>query len=732
MSEEQASYTLPVKGMTCAACANAIEKVLLKEEGVVKAEVNYATNSVSIIGAEEVKISRLNKAVKKAGYELLLNTDDLKSSQASEFKKLKGQLSLAVPLTLAIVILSMFIGGFPLKNYLLLILTLPVLFWSGLRFYKSAVRQLFRFSVNMDTLIATGTGAAFLFSLFTTFFPDWMEKQELDAYVYYESAAVIVTFILLGKFLEEKAKSKTSSAIESLYKLKVSTVNRVEDEIIKSIELEQVQVGDILLIKAGERFPVDGVVLEGTSTVDESMLSGEAIPVEKHEGDALRAGTLNQNGTIQMSAERLGTETVLGQIIKLVSEAMGSKAPAQQLADKIAAIFVPIVLVLAVITFSVWFFIVPDTSPALAFVNTFNVLIIACPCALGLATPTAIMVGIGKAAAKGILIKNAEALEKAKKLKKLFLDKTGTISKGHLEVANSNFYFADEESLEYLSILNGMESSSSHPIAQAIVTHLNINYNLFPFMVKKVGTLPGIGLRAEINDINYTVSGFAKSVLKTLPKGQAKELKELESAGLSLVCFWREDQLLATFGLRDNIKADTEKTIQGLEHKGIEIEILSGDHEAAVAAVAYEAGITRYHAGLLPKDKAVIVSEAQQSKVVGFAGDGINDAPALAVADLSIAMSTGTDIAMESADVTLMSGDLSKIKTLIEISRKTVNAMHQNLFWAFIYNLVAIPIAAGILIPINGFTLNPMIAGAAMAFSSLSVVLNSLRLKTTK
>lgn len=729
---EQLAYTLPVKGMTCAACANTIEKALLKEEGVVKAEVNYATHAVQLLVADESELPRLRKAVKKAGYELLLNAENVKSDKASEFKKLRLQLSVALPLTLIIVVLSMFVEDFVFKNYLLLSLTLPVLFWSGLRFYQSAIRQLFRASVNMDTLIATGTGAAFVFSLVSTFFPTWMHTQGLEAYVYYESAAVIITFILLGKFLEEKAKSRTSSAIESLYKLKVNSVIRIENGVAVSIDIDRVAVGDTLLIKAGERFPVDGVVLEGTSTVDESMLSGEALPVEKLTGDAVKAGTLNQNGTIQMRAERLGSETVLGQIIKLVSEAMGSKAPAQQLADRIAAIFVPIVLLLAIITFSIWYFLVPDASPALAFTNTFNVLIIACPCALGLATPTAIMVGIGKAAAKGILIKNAVALEKAKKLKKLFLDKTGTISKGQLEVTKATFYFEDEESLELLSILNGMESSSAHPIAQAIVNHLSENYNLFPFMMKNVETLPGIGLKVLIEDSKYTVSGFSKSAIKGLSKAQIEELKSLQQSGLSLVCFWREDQLLAIFGLRDNVKNDARKIIQALENKGVHLEILSGDHKAAVATVAYEVGIENYHAGLLPNDKAALVSEARRSAIVGFAGDGINDAPALAVADLSIAMSTGTDIAMESAEVTLMSGDLSKIETLIEVSRNTVKTMHQNLFWAFIYNLIAIPIAAGILIPINGFTLNPMIAGAAMAFSSLSVVLNSLRLKASK
>ncbi len=731
MSEQRHTHTMPVKGMTCAACATSIENTLNKQPGVASAEVNYATNTVLINLSEQVKLSNLKKAVKKSGYDLLLEEGDVEGT-GSDLAQLKKHLYLALPITAIIVVLSMFIGPFAYKNYVLLLLTLPVLFWSGLRFYGSAIRQLTRLSVNMDTLIATGTGAAFLFSLVVTVFPNWLTDQGQEGHVYYESAAVIVSFILLGKYLEERAKSKTSSAIEKLYSLNVKTVTKLEGNEQKTIKIEEVYPGDILLIKAGERIPVDGVVEEGISTIDESMLSGEPVPVDKAEGDSVKTGTFNQTGTLRISVEKLGDETVLGQIIKMVSEAMGSKAPAQKLADKIAGIFVPIVLLLALATFCIWYFLVPDSSLSLAFVNTFNVLIIACPCALGLATPTALMVGIGKAASRGILIKNTVALEKARRVKRLFLDKTGTISKGKLEVVASELFFPDEEKLELLSILNGIESSSNHPIAQAIVDHLNETYQLFPFQIVNVKTLPGVGLSTALDGVNFKVSGLDKAIVKKLSSEQSQLVESYKTKGQSIVLFWRDSELKAVFGLKDTLKGNSVGIISDLQKKGVSVEILSGDHESAVASVAYAVGIDHYKGGLMPADKARVVAEGQRSGITGFAGDGINDAPALAQADLSIAMSTGTDIAMESADVTLMAGDLGKIADLIKISAQTVSTMNQNLFWAFIYNVIAIPIAAGALIPVNGFMLNPMIAGAAMAFSSLSVVLNSLRLKATK
>lgn len=731
MSEKQETYTLPVKGMTCAACAASIEKTLKKQPGVNVAQVNYATNTVLLGLSVNAKLPQLKKAVKKSGYDLLLHANE-GVSKGTELRLLETQLYIALPITVVIVVLSMFIGPFDYKNWVLLVLTLPVLFWSGLRFYMSAFNQLGRISVNMDTLIATGTGAAFLFSLIVTVYPEWLMEQGQAAHVYYESAAVIVSFILLGKYLEERAKSKTSSAIEKLYSLNVNTVVRLRNGNQETVKMEEVVLGDLLLIKAGERVPVDGMVFEGSSTIDESMLSGESVPVEKTAGDSVRAGTLNLRSAIQVKAEKLGSETMLGQIIKMVSEAMGSKAPAQKLADKIASVFVPIVLVLALATFCIWYFLVPDSSLTRAFVNTFNVLIIACPCALGLATPTALMVGIGKAASRGILVKNAIGLEKAIQIKRLFLDKTGTISKGKLEVTEARLFFPDDETLELLSILNGLESSSSHPIASAIVDYLNQQYQLFPFQLSQVETLPGIGLIAKIEDEKYEVSGIDRSRVAKLAKEQTDLIRTFEQKGLSIVLFWKNDELKGCFGLKDTLKSDSRQIVAALQKSGISIEILSGDHEAAVASVAYEVGIDQFKSGLLPADKATIVEEAQKTGAVGFAGDGINDAPALAKADLSIAMSTGTDIAIESADVTIMAGDLSKIGELIKVSGQTVRTMNQNLFWAFIYNVIAIPIAAGILIPVNGFMLNPMIAGAAMAFSSLSVVLNSLRLKVAK
>jgi len=731
MSEQRHTHTLPVKGMTCAACATSIENTLNKQPGVSSAEVNYATSTVLINLSEQVNLSNLKRAVKKSGYDLLLEGSDAKSKE-SELGQLKKQLYLALPVTAVIVVLSMFLGPFAYKNYILLILTIPVLFWAGFRFYGNAIRQLARLSVNMDTLIATGTGAAFLFSLVVTIFPSWITEQGQKAHVYYESAAVIVSFILLGKYLEERAKNRTSSAIEKLYSLNVKTVIKLEDDQQKTVRIEEVIAGDMLLIKAGERVPVDGVIIEGASTIDESMLTGEPVPVDKAEGSSVKAGTFNQTGVLKISAEKLGAETVLGQIIKMVSEAMGSKAPAQKLADKIAGIFVPIVLFLAMATFCIWYFLVPDSSLTLAFVNTFNVLIIACPCALGLATPTALMVGIGKAASRGILIKNAVALEKARRVKMLFLDKTGTISKGKLDVVTSELFFPDDEKLELLSILNGIELSSSHPIAQAIVDHLNDTYQLFPFQITNVKTLPGLGLSTALDGVNFEISGLDKSSVKKLSSEQYQLVESYKTEGQSIVLFWRDSELKAMFGLKDTLKSNSVEIISDLKKKGVSVEILSGDHESAVASVAYAVGIDRYKGGLMPVDKARVVAEGQRNGLTGFAGDGINDAPALAQADLSIAMSTGTDVAMESADVTLMAGDLGKITDLIKISAQTVQTMNQNLFWAFIYNVIAIPIAAGALIPVNGFMLNPMIAGAAMAFSSLSVVLNSLRLKVTK
>ena len=736
MKEAMIKDTYPVEGMHCAGCASTVEKTLKNSKGVEEASVNYATNTVSLVYNEaEVDFKLLQKYVKGAGYTLQAKKDKASVAAAREegLKKTKRALALAITLGAIVMVLSMFVGDFPYKNWVLLALSFPVVFISGWRFFTSAFSQIKRGAVNMDTLIAFGTGSAFLFSMFNTIFPEIIRNQGLQVHVYYESAAVIIAFILLGKYLEEKAKFSTSKAIEKLYELQVKKVIKIEDGEQHEILFEEVQLNDILLVKAGEKIPVDGKIISGRASLDEAMISGESVLVEKSEGDEVKAGTINTDGSLQVKTEKLGEDTMLGKIIQMVTEAQGSKAPAQQLADKIASVFVPIVLGLAALTFVIWYFIGPDPALTYAFVNTFSVLIIACPCALGLATPMAIMVGIGKGAKNGILVKDAVALENASKVTKLFVDKTGTISEGKLSVTDFKTFFTEENNLELLSVLNGMEAASSHPIAGAVTDYLEENYLLFPVQIKDLKTIAGVGLATTLDQHNYKIVG--KSGLKeiSLSDDISDLIKSYDKEGRTQVFFIRDEKLLAVIALKDTVRKSSAALVAQLQERGIEIEMLSGDNEQICANVARETGIKKYQAGLLPDDKHAIVKQAKTAgHIVAFAGDGINDAPSMAEADLGIAMSTGADVALESASVTLLNGDISKLHQLILLSEKTTKTMKQNLFWAFAYNVIAIPLAAGVLFPINGFLLNPMIAGAAMAFSSVSVVLNSLRLRGSK
>ncbi|MCE7994088.1 MAG: cadmium-translocating P-type ATPase [Roseivirga sp.] len=733
MSEQITRETYPVQGMTCAACARAVESTLQKQNGVKGAIVNYANNSVKLTFDERtVSFKRLQKSVDNAGYQLkpIESRTTLAKEKASSLKKARQEFFIALGFGLVVFVLSMFVGPFVFKNEILLVLTLPVVFWSGRHFFTGAWKQLRHGRTNMDTLIAFGTGSAMLFSVFNTFWPQVLQDQGVVPHVYYESAAVIITFILLGKYLEERARHSTGKALEKLLDLQVKQVIRLINGREESIKLEEVVEGDWLLVRPGDKIPVDGTVKSGSSTVDESMVTGESVPALKQEDDEVKAGTINLDGLLQIRAEKVGSETLLGRIIQLVTDAQGSKAPIQKLADKIAGIFVPIVLLLAVITFFVWWFWAPESALVLAFVNTFSVLIIACPCALGLATPTAIMVGIGRGASMGVLIKDAIGLEQATRIDKLFVDKTGTISQGKLSVTDFHTFFPEEENLHLLSVLNGMEAKSSHPIAAALADYLTEGYMLFPIMVNQLKTIPGEGMEAELEGEQYRVVGDRGLKNVKFNSDQEKIVNELREAGKTLVFFLKQNELLSVAGLNDTVKKESLSTVGFLKKQGIEVTMLSGDHETVCARLAYETGIESYHAGLLPQDKSDLVKKAQASgSVVAFAGDGINDAPALAQADIGIAMGTGTDVALESATVTLLKGDLTKLLQLLRLSKHTVSTMRQNLFWAFIYNIIAIPLAAGILYPVNGFLLNPMIAGAAMAFSSLSVVLNSLRLR---
>ncbi|WP_172796019.1 heavy metal translocating P-type ATPase [Roseivirga echinicomitans] len=728
--------TYPVEGMHCAGCASTVEKTLKNSKGVQEASVNYATNTVTLVyNDSEVDFKLLQKYVKGAGYTLQAKKDKASVDASREEGLIKTQRSLALAISLGVVVmvLSMFVGDFPYKNWVLLGFSFPVVFISGWRFFTSAFSQIKRGAVNMDTLIAFGTGSAFLFSMFNTIFPEVIMNQGLQVHVYYESAAVIIAFILLGKYLEEKAKFSTSKAIEKLYELQVKKVIRIEDGEQNEILFEKVQLNDILLVKAGEKIPVDGKIIFGRASLDEAMISGESLFVEKSEGDEVKAGTINIDGSLQVKTEKLGEDTVLGKIIQMITEAQGSKAPAQQLADKIAGIFVPIVLGLAALTFVIWYFVGPDPALTYAFVNTFSVLIIACPCALGLATPMAIMVGIGKGAKNGILVKDAVALENASKVTKLFVDKTGTISEGKLSVTDFKTFFKEDNNLELLSVLSGMEAASNHPIAGAVTDYLDENYSLFPVQIKELKTIAGVGLATTLDQHDYKIVG--KSGLKELTLSDEVDdlIKSHDKEGRTQVFFIRDEKVLAVIALKDTVRKSSAALVAQLQKRGIEIEMLSGDNEQICANVARETGIKKFQASLMPDDKHAIVKQAKaDGHIVAFAGDGINDAPSMAEADLGIAMSTGADVALESASVTLLNGDISKLYQLILLSEKTTKTMKQNLFWAFAYNVVAIPLAAGVLFPVNGFLLNPMIAGAAMAFSSVSVVLNSLRLRSSK
>jgi Cu2+-exporting ATPase len=733
MKETTTCDTYPVQGMHCAGCASSVEKAIKNQPGVEKVEVNFATNTVSLTYDEaEVSFKKLQQLVSNAGYQLQAKAEQSKvnETRSKDLFRSRKQLFFAITLAFLIMALSMFVGDFQNKNGLLLILSIPVIFGAGGRFFTSAFKQIKNRAVNMDTLIAFGTGSAFLFSAFNTIFPSIIKAQGLAVHVYYESAAVIIAFILLGKYLEEKAKFSTSRAIEKLYELQVKKVIKLVDGKQEEIPIEALHVHDVILVKAGEKIPVDGQIVAGRAEINEAMVTGESLMVEKREGDAVKAGTINSDGSLEIRVEAIGQNTILGKIIDMVAQAQGSKAPAQQLADYIASIFVPVVLVLALITFLVWIILGPEPSITYAFVNTFSVLIIACPCALGLATPMAIMVGIGRGAKEGILIKDAIAIENASKITKLFLDKTGTISEGKLSVTDFYPFFPEENNLELLSILNGMESTSNHPIATAVTNYLEQHFHLFPIQLKDQKNVPGVGLYASLDKNEYSIVGNAglKGVL--ISEAIKEKIEEQNKKGRTLVYYLKNNVLIVLIALNDAVKKSSAKLINDLTARGVEIEMLSGDNEQICANVARETGIQKYSANLLPADKFELVKEAKsQGYIVAFAGDGINDAPSMAEADLGIAMSTGADIALESASITLLNGDISKILQLMSLSEKTIKTMKQNLFWAFVYNIIAIPLAAGILFPITGFLLNPMIAGAAMAFSSVSVVFNSLRLR---
>lgn len=726
----------PVLEMSCAACASRVDKTLNRQPGVISASVNYATATATVeYIPEECSPESLKSAIQAAGYDLIIETEQnnpinkAEEAHLKKYRKLKQRTLAAICLSLPISIISMCFIDIPYAPYLTWLLSTPVVFGLGRDFYINAWKQLKHESANMDTLVANSTGIAYLFSLFNLFFPDFWLSRGIQPQIYFEASSMIIAFILLGRTLEERAKGNTSAALRKLMGLQPKTVTRVTPNgQLQEVAVNLVVPGDRLQVKPGEKIAVDGIVREGSSYVDESMLSGEPVAVKKQTGSKVYAGTINQKGSFIFTAERVGSETMLSQIIRMVQEAQGSKAPVQKTVDRIAAVFVPAILSIALLTFFLWFFLSPSEGFTHGLLAAVTVLIIACPCALGLATPTAIMVGIGKGAENGILIKDAECLEVAKKIDTVVLDKTGTLTEGKPVMTDLIW---ETESPKLTNLFFSLEKRSEHPLAEAVISALKgENLPLTDFE-----SLTGTGICGKIENNTY-YAGNLRLLNEhniTVSNRLAEAASRFTEEAKTVIWFANETEALAVAAITDQIKDTSKQAINTLKERGIEVYMLTGDSRKTAAVLAQKAGIPHFRAEVLPAQKADFIRELQQQgKHVAMVGDGINDSAALAQADLSIAMGKGSDIAIDVAKMTIISSDLRKIADAIHLSTLTVRTIRENLFWAFIYNLIGIPVAAGILYPICGFLLNPMIAGAAMAMSSVSVVTNSLRLRKKK
>lgn len=731
--------SFPVLEMTCAACAVSVESMLQSVEGVKKAAVNFANQDAWVEYDPAIATpTMLQNTVRSIGYDLVIekeHQEEVKeAAQEKQYNAIRQRTIWSSILSLPIVVIGMFFMDMPYANWIMMVLATPVVAYFGRSFFINAFKQARHRKANMDTLVALSTGIAYLFSAFNTIYPSFWHNRGLHAHVYFEAAAVVIAFISLGKMLEEKAKSSTSSAIKKLMGLQPKTVTLVlPDQQTKEIPVNEVKISDVLLVKPGEKIPVDGSLIDGASFVDESMITGEPMPVEKNTSDPVFAGTINQKGSFRFKAEKVGAATLLAQIIKMVQQAQGSKAPVQKLVDKIAGIFVPVVIGISVLTFIVWMIAGGEQAFTHALLTSVTVLVIACPCALGLATPTAIMVGVGKGAENNILIKDAESLELAHKVNAVILDKTGTITEGKPRVTD---LILDPEvnQQEAKNILLSIEQQSEHPLAEAVVQYLEEQKSK-TVSLQQFESITGKGVAANYQDRQYVVGNSRLMQEKEIQTTEAFQQKviQLQEQAKTVVLFAVGKSVIGIIAIADQVKHSSKQAIATLEDQGIAVYMLTGDNEQTAKSIAAEVGLTHYKAEVLPADKAAFVQALQQQgKTVAMVGDGINDSHALAQADVSIAMGKGSDIAMDVAKMTLITSDLNSIPKALTLSGQTVKTIKQNLFWAFIYNLVGIPIAAGILYPINGFLLDPMLAGAAMALSSISVVSNSLRLKLAK
>jgi len=737
---------LPVQGMTCATCVKKVERALSSVKGVVQASVNFATERASVeYIPEEVTIKELKRAVQEAGYEVLeVKEEDIveKERLAREAELLKLRQKFIIGAVLLAPILILMYGGSLLEKWIGLsmetnffiqfLLATPVQFWAGWQFYVGFWKATKHKTSDMNTLIAVGTSTAYLYSLIVTFVPHLIMVKGLKMDVYFDTSAAIIVLILLGRFLEARAKGKTSEAIKKLIGLQPKTARILRNGNEADIPVEEVAIGDIVVVRPGEKIPVDGVVKEGYSSVDESMVTGESLPLEKKIGDSVIGATINKTGTFRFEATKVGKDTVLSHIVRLVQEAQGSKPPIARMVDVIASYFVPVVISIAIITFVVWYFFGPHPALTYAFLNFVAVLIIACPCALGLATPTSIMVGTGKGAENGILIRGAEALETAHQLNTIVLDKTGTLTKGEPSVTDiiGSQKFGKTE---ILSLAASAEKGSEHPLGEAIVKKAR-EEKLNLLSPKDFQALAGHGIEATVDSKRILLGNLRLMEEKRVSlNGLLSKAEQLSNEGKTPMFLAVEGEIAGIIAVADTLKENSKKAVEALHRMGLEVVMLTGDNQRTAKAIANQIGVDRVLAEVLPEMKAEEVRRLQsEGKKVGMVGDGINDAPALAQADVGIAIGTGTDVAMEASDITLIGGDLRGIVTAIALSKATIRNIKQNLFWAFAYNIILIPVAAGVLFPFFGILLNPIFAAGAMAISSVTVVSNALRLRRFK